>query len=397
MVLYTSVMISDFSKYTADCIKFLQELIRTPSVNGTDSEKDVVNTILAEAKRLNLPCRIISKDPSHPNIFIGQDFKSDQQVLLVAHSDTVGIGDRSKWEDDPFSGLIKDNKLFGRGAIDCKGGIALNLYTLKILSDLGRPDLAKAVAVSDEESGGDSKLGLNHLLSEGLNSKAAIYTYGGSSGHDSLNIGHRGLVRLWVTCHGESSHSGSKEWQERQKGSSAIEGILSFLSKLNSLSFTKTNNYFPGYKTLITPTLIEGGEGESLVPGVAKVLLDIRLLPDDSNDDTIKKIVKLTQELTQPKLKYKIEIKNNVSSALSDPNSRFIENLSKLNKEIYGVVPVIKGSGPVNESHMLINKGIPTVAGFGPSGDNFHSQNEYAHLDSIEESLRFLTKAILSF
>jgi len=386
----------DFSKYSSDCVDFLQKLIKIPSVNGQDNEKAIVSEIANEAKKLGLPHQLIIKDAFHPNVFIGDDFKSNQELLLVAHTDTVGIGDKTKWEKDPFSGIIQNNKIFGRGAIDCKGGIALNLYVYKILSDLGKPHLVKVVAVADEEIAGDSDFGLRYMLSNGLNAKAAIYTYGGNSDHTSINIGHRGVVRLWITCHGEGAHSGSREWQDRLKGDNAIEGIVDFLNKLKEFKFVETNKFFPGYKTIITPTLIEGGSGESLVPDIAKILLDIRLLPDTNPKDLIKKITQITQDLTSTKRSFEISIKNNIPAALSDPTDPFIKTVSDLNREIFGVDPVIKGSGPINESYMLIERGIPTIAGFGPSGDNFHAPNEYALIDSIETSLKFLTKVVLN-
>lgn len=387
----------DFTKYSSDCINFLQRLIQAPSVNGKDSEKEVVDCIAAEVEKLNLPFQIITKDPYHPNIIIGQNIDSDKQLLLVAHTDTVGVGDISKWLDDPFSGVIKENRIYGRGAIDCKGGVAINLYVLKILSDLNKADLVKVAAVADEEIAGDSEFGLRYLLTQGLNAAFSIYTYGGSATRDSLNIGHRGVLRLWVICHGEGAHSGSKEWQERLKGNSALEGIVEFINLLSQLKFTETNKFFPGYKTLITPTLIDGGSGESLVPDTAKVFLDIRLLPDTNVDNLINHITKITQDLSTPKRSYEINIKNNVPAALSDPTHPFINKVRQLNKNTFGIDPIIKGSGPINESYMLIKKGIPTIAGFGPTGDNFHAPNEYAALESFETSLKFLTTLALTF
>ncbi|MFA6518058.1 MAG: M20 family metallopeptidase [Candidatus Shapirobacteria bacterium] len=380
----------DYSKYLPDLTNFLQKLIQAPSVNGQDSEVAVVDVIATEAKKLNLPYKIIAKDPRHPNIFIGQSFSSNKELLLVAHTDTVTAGDPAKWTHSPFSGTITDNKIFGRGAIDCKGGVALNLYILKILTDLGHPNLVKVVAVADEEIAGDSDFGLRHLLTLGLNAKAAIYTYGGNSQHDSLNIGHRGVLRFWLKCLGQAAHSGSKEWQERLKGESAIEGLLEFIKEFTKIKFPARHRYFPGYKTIATPTLIDGGSGESLVPDTAKIFYDIRLLPNTPAENIITKINAIIKKLTTPKRHFEIIIKNSVPAALSNPKDPFIKAVAKLNYQTFGIKPIIKGSGPINESYMLIKKGIPTIAGFGPTGDNFHAPNEFANLDSLSASLEFL-------
>ena len=385
----------DYSKYKDGCIVFLQRLIQTPSVNGKNNENAIVKFIEDEAKKLNLPFKIISKDLSRPNIFVGNDFESDKNLLLIAHLDTVPEGNPEKWHYPPFSATIQDDKLYGRGAVDCKGGIAISIYTLKILSDMGKLDAAKFVGVVDEESGADSKLGLMYLLEKGLKAKGAIYTYGEDEKYNSLTIGHRGLIRLWVTCLGESVHSGTREWQDRKKGENAIEGINELLNEMKNLTIPGENKYFPGYRFVLTPTLIEGGKGESIVPDEAKVLFDIRTLPEHNNDEIIKKITEITEKLSTNKRKFKVNVKNNIPAALTDPESEIIKKALRLNKDIFKVESKISGSGPANEGYMLIKRGIPTIMGYGPLGENYHAPNEYADIASIEQSLRFLTEISL--
>lgn len=381
----------DYSKYKDDCITFLQRLIQTPSVNGKNYEDGIVKVIEEETKKLNLPFQVIAKDSSRPNIFVGSNFDSDKNLLLVAHLDTVPEGNPDKWDYPPFSATIQNNKLYGRGAIDCKGGIAISIYTLKILSDMGKLDAAKFAGVVDEESGADSQLGLMHLLEKGLKAKEAIYTYGEDEKYNSLTIGHRGLIRLWITCLGESVHSGTREWQDREKGENAIDGLNELLNETKSLTIPGENKYFPGYRFVLTPTLIEGGKGESIVPDEAKVLFDIRTLPEHNNDEIIKKITEITEKLSTNKRKFKVNIKNNIPEALTDPESEIIKKALQLNKDIFKIESKISGSGPANEGYMLIKRGIPTIMGYGPLGENYHAPNEYANVNSIEQSLRFLT------
>lgn len=380
--------------YQKDCIDFLQRLVRTRSVNGADNEAGIVQVIADEAEKLGLPYQVIAKDNARPNIFVGQDFAGKDAVLLVAHLDTAPTGDESAWQHPPFGAMIKDNKLYGRGAIDCKGGIAISLYVLKILADAGKLHLAKFVGVADEESGADSTLGLMHLLKSGLNAKEAVYTYGGESGHHRLTIGHRGLIRLWVTCHGESAHSGSREWQDGQRGANAITGITELLNALQDFTMPGENKYFPGYHFVLTPTIVTGGSGESIVPDHAKVLLDIRTLPEHNNQAIIDKITHIADRLATKKRHYNIAVKNNIPGALTDPDSSIVKRALKLNNEIWGIDSILSGSGPANEGYMLVKHGIPTITGYGPHGGNFHAVDEYAELDSIEPLLNLLTRLI---
>jgi len=373
-------------------ISFLQKLIQTPSVNGKKAEEEVVGVIAREADKLKLPFQVYESEKGRPNIFVGEDFNSNKNMLLVAHTDTVPPGDERKWTHPPFAGNISNNKIYGRGAIDCKGGIATSIYTIKNLYDQGHKRLAKFVGVADEESGANSRIGLRYLLQKGLNAKGAVYTYGAKITDDTLTIGHRGLIRLWVTCHGESAHSGSLSWQQKKAGESAIEGICKFLKESKHIKFSQTNKYFPKYKYIATPTIIEGGNSESIVPTRARVLIDIRTLPNNPQEEIIKKYNKLAKQLSGNKRSYEIKIKTQIPASLTNPDSKIISCAKDLYIQLKGKSPKLTGSGPANEGYMLINKNIPTIIGFGPIGNGFHSPDEYAEIDSLPYSIDFLTK-----
>lgn len=380
--------------YEKELVEFCRELIKTPSVNGKENEKEIAELVVALAKKLGLPQKLIALDKNRPNIFVGKNFNKKSGLLFVAHLDTVPTGDINKWKHKPFGSEIEDGKLFGRGAIDCKAGIALSIYALKILYDLKRQEVAKFVGVVDEESGADSKLGARFLLNKGLNAKAAIYTY---PGVETITIGHRGGVRLWVEAVGESVHTGSKSWQNRQKGANAIEAISQLIQLLPQIKMEGNHTTFPGYSFVVTPTLIEGGSGESIVPDKAKVLIDARLLPNNNNNEYIKKVRGLTKKLESRKLKFNITIKNNVPAVVISPKEKIVKILRSLDQEVMGIDPEVCGCGPWNEGYMFIGKGIPTVCGFGAEGNGVHSTDEYLKLDTLPKILEMYVRAAIDF
>lgn len=380
--------------YEKELVEFCRELIKTPSVNGKENEKEIAELVVTRAKKLGLPQKLIALDKDRPNIFVGTNFNKKSGLLFVAHLDTVPTGDPNKWSHKPFGSEIEGGKLFGRGAIDCKAGIALSIYALKILYDLKKQEVAKFVGVVDEESGADSKLGARFLLNKGLNAKAAIYTYPGVK---TITIGHRGGVRLWVEAIGESVHTGSKSWQNRQKGANAIEAISQLIQLLPQIKMEGKHATFPGYSFVVTPTLIEGGSGESIVPDKAKVLIDARLLPNNNNNEYIKKVRGLTKKLESGKLKFKITIKNNVPAVVISPKEKIVKILRSLDKEVMGINPEVCGCGPWNEGYMFIEKGIPTVCGFGAEGNGVHSADEYLKLDTLPKILEMYVRAAIDF
>lgn len=388
-------------KYQSECADFLRELIQTPSVNGEQNEGALATLISQRAHTLGLTLKLYEAETGRPNVYVGEadQFNNTGSTLFVAHADTVPVGDESKWTQKPFGAEVVDGKMYGRGALDCKGGIALSVYALKILQELGAGDKAKLLVGADEESGADSLIGVRHVLAQGLQARGAVYTYGGRV-TDALTIGHRGVLRVWITAHGELAHSGSREWQDGTKGASSITGMMKLLARIEEYHqsiATKEHENFPGYRCVITPTLLEGGSGESLVPDRARVLLDVRTLPDQNNQQIVSDLDAILKEVESDKITFELEIKNDVPAALSNPSDPFVQTATETMRRVYGYEQIsYKGSGPANEAHMLIARGIPTVVGFGPIGDGFHSRDEHAEVTSIEQSLRFLVSLALS-
>lgn len=373
-------------------IEFCKDLVRTPSVNGKDKEVKVSQLVYDKAKELNLPVDLISLDKNRPNVFVGESFDKKDGLLFVAHLDTVPTGDVKNWKYDPFGAEEKDGKLFGRGAIDCKAGIALSVYALKVLKDLGYGNIAKFAGVVDEESGADSDLGARHLLKKGLNATSAIYTY---PGVNTVTIGHRGLVRLWVDVKGKTAHTGSLSWQTGEKGANAIGALTRFINVLSEVTMDGNHKFFPGYTFKHTPTIIEGGNGESIVPDSAKVLIDARLLPNHNNKVYIKRIEKLAAGFNSRNILFNVKVKTNISGVIISPDEEIVQILKRLDKEVMGISPEIRGCGPANEGYMFINAGIPTICGFGAEGDGVHSADEYLKLDSLPKILEMYVRAAL--
>lgn len=155
------------------------------------------------------------------------------------------------------------------------------------------------------------------------------------------------------------------------------------------------HSVFPGYAFIHTPTLIEGGEGESLVPGSAKTLIDARLLPNQDNREYIKKVGELARRFRTKDLQFTVKVKTNIPAAFISPQEKIVRVLKKLAREVLRKTPNVQGVGPASEGYMFIQAGIPTVCGFGVKGDNAHAPNEYVNIDSFSKVLEIYVKAAL--
>lgn len=258
--------------------------------------------------------------------------------------------------------------------------------------DQGKLDSAKFIGVSDEECGADSELGARYLLDHGLQAKAAIYTY---PGNDTITVGHRGQVKLWVSVTGESAHSGSSGWQNGTREASAINALNMFITQLNKISLKGKHKAFPGYSFKQTVLYIEGGNKTSLVPDKAACLIDARLLPVHDNDKYIESVTKLTKSLETDKIKFKVEVDTNLPAAFINNDGKIVTILKQLSEDVLKSKPEVRGCGPANEGYMFINKGIPTICGFGVNGDGVHARDEFLEIESIPKILKIYTEAAL--
>jgi acetylornithine deacetylase/succinyl-diaminopimelate desuccinylase-like protein len=304
--------------------------------------------------------------------------------MLVGHMDTVPAGDETQWIHPPFSGTVADGRIYGRGAVDTKGGISASLYALAALKEHNIP--AQLVCVPDEESGATGTLGIKFLHKQGLlQAKGAIYAYSGRI----IHIGHRGLIRYRLTCHGESTHTGSEQWQDGESGANAVMAMADLLLRLESTPFVYSQKpYFDRFRTMITPgTVISGGTAVNIVPNHCEALVDIRTTPE--NDvDTVHPIV-LEHIAAVEDLRgvtFDVEQINQLPAVMSAPDEAIFTTLSAVTNDITGEIPALAIAGPANEGYLLVEIGIPTVCGFGPHGAGFHGIDEHVEVNSLTET-----------
>ncbi len=398
MILDSSALLANAKRYQSDLTAFLRDMVRIPSVNGREMEHLLADRIQLEANKLGLASHFVALQQERPNILMTYGHGS-ARFALIGHMDTVAEGDPASWSSPPFAAEVRDGNLIGRGAADNKAGIACSLYTLALLRDLNLIDTARqqviAAGVVDEESGACSPLGVRHLLdSSALNARGAIYTYTSNI----VCIGHRGLVRLELHAQSESIHAGVAEWHNHVRGGNAVMALAALLLKLESLNIPA--NAPPGFENLgftITPgTIFRGGSFPSIVPDSATAVVDIRLLPGQSSAQ----ILDLVREQIQVVEKERLRITFDMNVTVDIPGA-FIPKDHPLaliaqdyTEAMIGQRWETAGAGPANEGYMLIEAGIPTLCGFGPTGGNPHAPNEWVQINSLPSTVAMFASII---
>jgi acetylornithine deacetylase/succinyl-diaminopimelate desuccinylase-like protein len=374
-------------QYAEQMTSFLQDLVCIPSVNGRDTERVVAERIIEEGKKLGFNSSLVAKDNDRPNAIVTHG-NGENGFALIGHIDTVTEGKPEDWTSPPFEAAIRDGRMYGRGTADNKAGVACGLYALQIMRDMGMidPENQKVIlaGVVDEESGACSPLGVRYLLDEGhLTARGAIYAYAS----DIVCIGHRGLLRLEITTHGESVHAGLAIWHSHAEGENAVTGLAEILIKLERMKITTSP--YPGFEHLgftITPgTIISGGDYASIVPNKASAMVDIRLLPGQEKDAVLEKVIEITEKVKQkrPRLEIELVTKVEIPGAAIPVDHPLAVIAQDYTEAIHGQRWEVRGAGPGNEGYMLIGAGIPTLCGFGPIGGNPHALDEWVDIQSL--------------
>ena len=382
-----SALISSAKQHQSELTEFLRELVRIPSVNGRETEASLAARIQSEAKKLGLESQLVALDPERPNI-LAYYGTGDHRFALIGHMDTVAEGDPASWSSPPFAAEVRDGYIMGRGAADNKAGIACSLYTLALLRDLNLIDPARQrvilAGVVDEESGACSPLGVRHLLDSGaLQARGAIYSYTS----DIVCIGHRGLIRLELNALGQSVHAGVSEWHNKLRGGNAVTALAELLVRLESISVSSLP--VPGFEHLgftVTPgTIFRGGSFPSIVPDSATAIIDIRLLPGQSSAKVLELIREQIHEVEEkrPRITFEMQVTVDIPGAFISQDHPLALIAQDYTEAVTGRRWATAGAGPANEGYMLIEAGIPTLCGFGPTGGNPHAPNEWVEINSL--------------
>lgn len=379
------------STRTAELTDFCARLVQTPSVNGVDPERPVAELIAAEAARLGLPAQLLGLQPERPNIVVSTAESGPTGLLLVGHTDTVPPGNPAHWTHPPFGGQIDGGRLFGRGAIDNKGGIAAALYALAALKTTGAlaGSRAQFIGVPDEESGATGTLGVKFLAGQGLiSAPGGIYVY---PGLDELPIGHRGVTRFKVTAAGRAGHTGiSGQIGQPPPGENAVLAMANLLLELERTPLPLSAiPYFDRFAAVINPgTVISGGVNINIVPDSCEALVDVRTIPEFDRPQAETALQQAIARVAsrRPAVRFELELLTQLPPVLSNPAAPLFACVQQAAQQVTGAVPPKVVCGPANEGYLFIEQGIPLVCGFGPTGANAHGVDEYVDLDSLTDA-----------
>ncbi|MBZ9572746.1 M20 family metallopeptidase [Patescibacteria group bacterium] len=378
-------------KISQEIIKFTQQLVKIPSQNGIDPEKDIVKLIAKKLKSFGFSPKIIGPS-KHPSVICFLKKPNAKKVIwLESCIDTVPIGDLKKWKYLPFKGVIKGNKMYGRGVADSKIAIVIFSYLARELWK--NPEFKGNIFLgfdADEQSGNFT--GFKQILKYAPKTDICILGY---QGIKEISIGSRGWLRLKLTLFGKSAHTGIRY----KKGVNAIHKMQKAIDALLNLSFLKQKEKFFEYGSSLNISLIKGGIAINVVPDKCEAIVDVRTLPSQKPKQILEEI---TQGLKEIKKKdkdfnFKIEVFQTQDAFLTNPDYPFLKVLKKeAQKILKREVPfVTSGGGSVG--NLISEKDIPILNGFGCKCGNIHAPNEWINISDIPKVFKIYQETLIEF
>lgn len=264
----------------ADLVRFLVDLVRMPSVSGSDVENSAQDHLARtfddaglEVDHWEVPLEQARAAPDFPGMEVDRTQawglvgrlpgrSSGPSLMLNAHVDVVPAGNRSTWARDPFSGSIDGDLLYGRGACDMKAGAVAALWAVRALRRVGAPLLGDVLlaSVQGEEDGG---LGSYDLLRRGWRADACVIPE--PTGLD-LVPANAGSLTFRLRVPGHATHA-----SRRTSGVSAVEKFWPVWQALQELERRRNTDIDPLFARWdiaypLSIGMVHSGEWASSVP-----------------------------------------------------------------------------------------------------------------------------------
>jgi acetylornithine deacetylase/succinyl-diaminopimelate desuccinylase-like protein len=413
----------------------LQKLIRLDTVNPPGNE-----TIAAEALREYLEangvaCELLAKVPERANLVARIPGSSDgPRLLLLAHTDTV-LADPAEWKLDPWSGELRDDQVWGRGALDMKGQAAASAVSIASLAREGfePPGDLIFAACADEEVG--AGFGLQWLVEEHPDAVRAEYCIN-EGGGDRLVLDGRPFwvcstaekmsAPFRITVEGRSGHASRPGIADNAlvKAAPLVEQLGTFCdepevgpevaaylravcgsvpSPMEAVAAARAVHPLAGdiveplLGTTLSPTMITASQKRNVIPNRCEITVDCRILPSHTLEEVERKVAELL-ERAEYQLEW-IEAQGGTRSPVESPLWHVVESfVAELEPEAQTVPLLLSG---FTDSHW-VREAFGTVAyGFFPmramdpevAARLIHSADERIELDDLELGVRFLRHA----
>ncbi|NQT06254.1 MAG: M20 family metallopeptidase [Candidatus Omnitrophica bacterium] len=390
-------------------VNLTKRLIRIPTVNPPGEGYGKITALLEKelkkigltTKRVVTPRTVLKKyniDDRLPRVNLIADWQRGRKRTLHinGHYDVVPVtGD---WKVSPFKGLLRNGKLYGRGAEDMKGTITSMILAV---STLKRLDMLPEVNVQlsftpDEEIGGmtgfgwlvkEDKIRADYGLSEGYTGKC-------------ISCGNKGIMWARIECRGKSAHASVP-----YKGVNSFDAMIEAANALKKLRVRikkrktafKMKNDRDRFPSMVLGGELEGDNKVNMVPSRVSFSIDRRLIPEENLSSAKREIEDVLKSCSKKSgHKFKMRILAQDPAVAVNPNAMICRAAGSAVKKVFKSTPKLLLMPGGTDMRYLVKKGIPSVGYSARGGENWHSDNEFIYIKSILDTAKVYAMTVMN-
>ncbi|HEY8370869.1 MAG TPA: M20/M25/M40 family metallo-hydrolase [Thermodesulfobacteriota bacterium] len=386
----------------------LADLVRIPSENPPGDTRALAAFVRDWLAARGHAARVVAARDDLPNLVCTvRGARPGPALVLNGHLDTYPAGDRAAWSVDPFGGVVRDGKLYGRGVGDMKAGVAAHLLTFVTLADVAA-ELAGRLTltlVSDEENGG--ALGAGHLLAVEPEARGDACLIGDAGAADLICFAEKGAVWADLVATGRGAHSAHVH-----RGRNAVHALVAALGDVVALdgldvgvpdavraevergraatdaAFGEGATDVLGRVT-VTVGLVAGGQKRNLVPDAARAEVDVRIPAGGSTGAVVGAL-----EAIARRHGVEVVIRSANEPHWSPPDAAIFGALGRATERVRGRPAPLAGRIGASDARYFRRAGIPTAV-YGPAVANMGGPDEHVDLDEWWDVVRVHVVAAL--
>ncbi|MBD7942407.1 succinyl-diaminopimelate desuccinylase [Brevundimonas guildfordensis] len=390
-----------------DPVELTRDLIRIPSV--TPADEGAMDVLERALTALGFACRRmvfegptgVGHDARIENLYARRGTASPN-LCFAGHTDVVPIGDLKAWSAGPFESETRDGVLYGRGAVDMKGGIAAWVAAVSRVLAEGEVEGSLSFLITGDEEGPalhGTKRVVQTLAAEGEVIDACVVGEPSSAHHlgDMIKVGRRGSLNTWITVHGKQGHVA---YPDRAANPAPV--IARLLARLDahvlddgypsldaSVPLAERDCMSVGFppSNLEITTIDVGNPATNIIPAEAKARLNIRFNPTHTGDGLIDWLNREAGAL-QAETGLQIELEHMCSGEafLTEPGA-FVTAVQDAVENTLGRRPEASTTGGTSDARFI--RALCPVLELGLVGQTMHQIDERVP----EAELRALTDA----
>jgi acetylornithine deacetylase/succinyl-diaminopimelate desuccinylase-like protein len=338
-----------------EATSLLQRLIRFNTVNPPGNEFEAQTFLSHLLEEAGFECELVGATPDRPNLIARLSGATEGRTLAyLCHVDTV-LANPDEWTVDPWSGELRDDFVWGRGALDMKGQVACEVAAAAALARSGwrpRQGTLKLIVTCDEEAGATfgakwlcenvpEKVRCDWIVNEGA---GEILDFGGHRFY-TLCVGEKGVFRFTLTTEGRAGHASiprigdnallrmvevlsrldgrQPEFDRYPEAEACLAALLGHpsddpagaLAEIGSIDSQLAALVEPMLGVTVAPTMIQASAKENVIPSRCSVLVDCRVPPRMGEDHVRRRVAELlgAESETGYGLRFEENVVGNVS------------------------------------------------------------------------------------